>query len=68
MTRLKVQKAEPLRLEYENVVAALRNDIAPMVTGEDGVAALKVVLQLTGAIDKEEVRKQEAEVGAEVEA
>lgn len=71
MTRLKVQKAEPLRLEYENVVAALSQDIAPIVTGEDGVAVLKVVLQLTGAT-YEEARKQEPEVilevGAEVEA
>ena len=68
MTRLKVQKAEPLRLEYENVVAALLNDIAPIVSGEDGLAVLKVVLQLTGAIDKEAVRKQEAEVALEVGA
>ncbi len=72
MTRLKVQKAEPLRLEYENVVAALRKDIAPMVTGEDGLAVLKVVLQLTGATHKEPANKHAAEialeVGAEVEA
>ncbi len=66
MTRLKVQKAEPLRLEYENVVAALLHDIAPIVTGEDGVAVLKVALQLTGATYKEKVRKQEAEVALEV--
>ncbi|MEO6888235.1 MAG: Gfo/Idh/MocA family oxidoreductase [Ktedonobacteraceae bacterium] len=68
MTRLKVQKAEPLRLEYENVVAALRNDIAPMVTGEDGVEVLKVVLRLTGATHQEEVRKPEAGVALEMEA
>lgn len=72
MTRLKVQKAEPLRLEYENVVAALAQDIAPMVTGEDGMAVLNVVLQLTGTTSKkEEGKKQEAEraleVGVEVE-
>ena len=46
MTRLKVQKAEPLRLEYEDVINAIRNDTAPTVTGEDGVAVLKVALQL----------------------
>jgi predicted dehydrogenase len=68
MTRLKVQKAEPLRLEYENVITALLNDTAPMVTGEDGLAVLKVVLQLTGAIYKEEVGKQEAKKPLEVEA
>jgi len=47
MTRLKVQKAEPLRLEYEDVITSLRNDVVPSVSGEDGIAALKVVRQLT---------------------
>jgi predicted dehydrogenase len=68
MTRLKVQKAEPLRMEYENVVAALLDNTAPMVTGEDGLAVLKVVLQLTGVTYEEEIRKQEAAVALEVEA
>jgi UDP-N-acetylglucosamine 3-dehydrogenase len=59
MTRLKVQKAEPLRLEYEDVLAALRNDVLPTVTGEDGLAVLKVALQLTGAsYDKIPVQPQ----------
>ena len=43
MTRLKIQKAEPLRLEYEDVIAALKSDVQPTVTGEDGLAVLKVV-------------------------
>jgi len=47
MTRLKVQKAEPLRLEYEDVLTAIRSDTAPTVTGEDGLAVLKIALQLT---------------------
>lgn len=46
MTRLKVQKAEPLRLEYEDVIAAIREDRAPTVSGEDGLAVLRVVRQL----------------------
>lgn len=49
MTRLKVQKAEPLRLEYEDVLTAIRSDTAPTVTGEDGLAVLKIALQLTTA-------------------
>jgi predicted dehydrogenase len=49
MTRLKVQKAEPLRLEYEDVIAALRQDIAPTVTGEDGLAVLSAAIDLAGA-------------------
>jgi UDP-N-acetylglucosamine 3-dehydrogenase len=47
MTRLKIQKAEPLRLEYEAVTDAIRRDVAPPVSGEDGLAALRVVLQLS---------------------
>ena len=47
MTRLKVQKAEPLRLEYEDVIAALVNDTIPTVSGEDGLAVLKVAHQLS---------------------
>ncbi len=49
MTRLKVQKAEPLRLEYEDVMAAIRQDTAPTVSGEDGVAVLSVVSQLAAS-------------------
>jgi UDP-N-acetylglucosamine 3-dehydrogenase len=47
MTRFKVQKAEPLRLEYEDVLTAIRNDSAPTVTGEDGLAVMKIAFQLT---------------------
>jgi UDP-N-acetylglucosamine 3-dehydrogenase len=46
MTRLKVQKAEPLRLEYEDLIVSMHNDTAPTVTGEDGLAVLKVALDL----------------------
>lgn len=68
MTRLKVQKAEPLRLEYEDVIAALRNDTLPTVTGEDGLAVLKIVLQLTEPAYSEEVTKQTVKAEVEVEA
>jgi UDP-N-acetylglucosamine 3-dehydrogenase len=47
MTRLKIQKTEPLRLEYEDVIMALRNDTVPTVSGEDGLAVLHVVHKLT---------------------
>lgn len=49
MTRLKIQKSEPLSLEYEDVLAAIRNDAVPTVSGEDGIAALSVVHQLLEA-------------------
>jgi len=61
MTRFKIQKAEPLRLEYENVIAAICNDTAPIVTGEDGLAALRIALQLTMATHQEEAIKIENE-------
>jgi UDP-N-acetylglucosamine 3-dehydrogenase len=48
MTRLKIHKAEPLRLEYEDVLTALRDNRLPTVTGEDGLAALQIALRLTG--------------------
>jgi predicted dehydrogenase len=55
MTRLKVQKAEPLRLEYEDIFAALRNDTAPTVSGEDGLAVLHLAHQLIKATQSKEV-------------
>lgn len=54
MTRLKVQKAEPLRLEYEDILVAIRNDTLPTVTGEDGVAALKIAFQLVASSAQDE--------------
>lgn len=68
MTRLKVQKAEPLRLEYEDVIASIHNDTAPTVSGEDGLAVLNVVSQVTGVAARAEAEKQKikVEVSAEV--
>ncbi len=55
MSRLKLQKAEPLRLEYEDVLAAVRGDKSPTVTGEDGLAVLRLAHQLIEATQKREV-------------
>ena len=70
MTRLKVQKAEPLRLEYEDVLAAINNDTAPNGHGEDGIAVLKVVHMLSEATRKRaQQERQTAQAPyAEVEA
>jgi predicted dehydrogenase len=46
MTRLKVQRAEPLRAEYEDILAALHDDREPTVTAEDGLAVLRLAYQL----------------------
>lgn len=66
MTRLKIQKAEPLRLEYEDVMNAIRQDVLPTVSGEDGLAVLKIVGQL--AESKQKSIDNEHSVRAEVEA
>ena len=66
MTRLKIQKAEPLRLEYEDVMTAIQQDALPTVTGEDGLAVLKVVSQLAEA--KQQNMATGHYVKAEVEA
>ena len=66
MTRLKIQKAEPLRLEYEDVMAAIQQDRLPTVSGEDGVAVLQVVSQL--AESKQKGEGQSRYLKAEVEA
>jgi UDP-N-acetylglucosamine 3-dehydrogenase len=63
MTRLKVQKAEPLRLEYEDVLQAIYHDTAPAVTGEDGIAVLKIVLQLAETRSQGESTEQVAVAG-----
>lgn len=42
MTRLKVLRAEPLRLEYEDVLDAITQDREPTVTARDGVAVLQL--------------------------
>ena len=37
-----ISNGEPLRLELENFVDAIINDVPPRITGEDGLKALKV--------------------------
>ncbi|MFC7231449.1 Gfo/Idh/MocA family oxidoreductase [Saliphagus sp. GCM10025308] len=41
--RPRVENGEPLKRELESFVDAVRNDAEPVVTGEDGVAALEMV-------------------------
>jgi UDP-N-acetylglucosamine 3-dehydrogenase len=70
MTRLKVLKAEPLRLEYQDIMNAVRADVQPTVTGEDGLAVLKIVGELAASKQRDMGvdRGQEARVvRAEVE-
>lgn len=68
MTRLKVQKTEPLRLEYEDVIAAICNDTLPSVTGEDGLAVLKAAIELSGVSAHEVSAVRDVKVAVEVGA
>ncbi|HCI81568.1 MAG TPA: gfo/Idh/MocA family oxidoreductase [Ktedonobacter sp.] len=67
MRRFKVQKTEPLRLEYEDVIAAIEQDIAPTVTGEDGMAVLSTALRLVASTRQSE-RMEAMPLRVEVEA
>jgi UDP-N-acetylglucosamine 3-dehydrogenase len=46
MTRLNIQKTEPLRLEYQDVIASIINHSKPTVSGEDGLAVLNIARKL----------------------
>lgn len=69
MRRFKVQKTEPLRLEYEDVLAAIEQDMAPTVSGEDGLAVLNTALRLMASTRKTENEGiAQARLRVEVEA
>jgi UDP-N-acetylglucosamine 3-dehydrogenase len=65
MTRLKIQKAEPLRLEYEDVMTAIQQNALPTVSGEDGLAVLKVVRQLAESNQKSIANEQHVRAGVD---
>ena len=48
---LEAPEGEPLRLEFESFVAALRGDAPVIVTGEDGREALAVALRIVKEIE-----------------
>jgi len=66
MTRLKVQKAEPLRLEYEDIITAIVDDTLPTVSGEDGLAVLSIVQRLVASTQQGEHGGQQPLVSVEV--
>jgi predicted dehydrogenase len=49
MVRLKIQRREPLRVELEAFAAAARGETVELVTGQDGLAALALALDLVRA-------------------
>lgn len=56
MTRYRVGRQEPLARELEAFLAAVRGDAPVTVSGEDGLAALGLALDLIGSADEHAVR------------
>jgi predicted dehydrogenase len=50
LSKVPVEQGEPLRLEIESFVEALRTHAQPLVTAQDGRAALALALQINSAI------------------
>ena len=46
MTRFAIQRYEPLKLELQAFLKAVRGEAPVAVTGEDGLAALRLALAL----------------------
>jgi predicted dehydrogenase len=49
---LRAEEAEPLRLEFESFLAAVRGEAPVAVTGEEGREALAVALQIVAEIER----------------
>jgi predicted dehydrogenase len=50
--KLKAPEGEPLRLEHESFISAIRGETPVVVSGEDGRAALAVALRIVDEINK----------------
>ncbi len=49
MIRPRIDKVEPLKAELDRFVRATRGETAPLVSGEDGLAALRIAVKLVEA-------------------
>lgn len=50
--KLEAPEGEPLKLEFESFVSAIKGEAPVVVTGEDGRRALEVALQIVSEIEK----------------
>ncbi len=50
LTKVQVPQGEPLRLEMESFLESVRTRVVPVVSGEDGRAALALALEINEAI------------------
>jgi len=57
MTRLKIERKEPLRNEIESFLHAVTENREPAVSGADGLAALKIVQMIVDAGKDSEVKQ-----------
>lgn len=60
MIREKIEKREPLRLEVEDFVTAVREQKSPLVTGEDSLKALQIASAMVRAGQEHRVIEIEA--------
>jgi predicted dehydrogenase len=56
LSKVAVEQGEPLRLEIESFLTAVRERSVPVVSGEDGRAALALALEINRAIAEHAVR------------
>jgi UDP-N-acetylglucosamine 3-dehydrogenase len=61
MLRIHVRKQEPLQAEIESVIAAIRNNKKPVVSGVDGLAALNIAHSLVDSGRRHEPLHPEVE-------
>jgi len=53
-----VRRAEPLQLELSHFIGMICSDIAPLVTGEQGLAVMKLVWAIQDNIRKQRETKE----------
>jgi len=69
MIRHRIQKREPLRLELEAFIQAVRENRAPPIRGEDGLIALELACQLSVSGQEQRIihlaRRDRVKIGAD---
>src|SRR5262249_31054507 len=54
MIRFALDRREPLRVQWEQFIAALRSGAAPPITGRDGLAALSTARAISASAERNE--------------
>ena len=52
ISKIRVRKSEPLREELKNFIHAIKSSRSPLVTGEDGLKALEVAMEIVKSYGK----------------